>query len=185
MHTTESIVQDLVDAGDDTTAETRVAVICTDCRFQVEVETPAKTVGNTDCLVCVSDRVETDNEVWVTEFSCVFAHVKLEVGTTILVRTTITYISPSSLPSIVMMHLGCPFPVSWHAFTAKIEVKNAYPSSALPLPYNFPSLTTGSHGSVSQPSPYGCLSRCPYKSTVISDSRAAISTIRNGERPDS
>ena len=63
-------------------------------------------------------------------------------------------------------------------------VKSAYPSSEEPLPYNRPFLITGSQGSVSQPSPKGYLSICPYIRThsLLEELNASILTIKNGVR---
>jgi len=63
-------------------------------------------------------------------------------------------------------------------------VKRAYPSSEEPLPYNLPSLITGSQGSVTQPSPNGYLSIWPYIRTHswLDELNASILTIKNGVR---
>lgn len=55
----------------------------------------------------------------------------------------------------------------------EVQAKNAYPSSAPPLPYNFPSITLGVYGPVPSIQPFskgGYLSMCPYIKIVFSES---------------
>src|SRR5690606_32603498 len=64
-----------------------------------------------------------------------------------------------------------------------------YPSSTEPRPYSRPLRTTGVHGPSPSDQPWsgGCLSRCPYSSTVSSGAPSAggMSISSRGERPSS
>jgi len=60
LHPIQRIIQDHIDTGNHTTAQSRVTIIRPYSSFEVKVDTAAQTIGNSDCFVGIADGIETD-----------------------------------------------------------------------------------------------------------------------------